>query len=82
VAPRPAKKPSPGGAGLGYVAYGLIAREIKRVDSGYRCYAMSAQSSLVMQHARFASQHLFERPAFWGAAFARLKLDGAAADDE
>ena len=25
-----------GGAGLGYVAYGLIAREIERVDSGYR----------------------------------------------
>src|SRR6202161_3741399 len=36
-----------GGAGLGYVAYGLIAREIERVDSGYRS-AMSVQSSLVM----------------------------------
>jgi glutaryl-CoA dehydrogenase len=32
---------------LGYVAYGLIAREIERVDSGYRS-AMSVQSSLVM----------------------------------
>lgn len=37
-----------GGAGLGYVAYGLAAREIERVDSGYRS-AMSVQSSLVMQ---------------------------------
>jgi glutaryl-CoA dehydrogenase len=37
-----------GGAGLGYVCYGLIAREIERVDSGYRS-AMSVQSSLVMQ---------------------------------
>ncbi len=36
-----------GGAGLGYVAYGLIAREMDRVDSGYRS-AMSVQSSLVM----------------------------------
>src|SRR5258708_34707293 len=37
-----------GGAGLGYVAYGLITREIERVDSGYRS-AMSGQSSVVMQ---------------------------------
>ncbi|MFV0662917.1 acyl-CoA dehydrogenase [Denitromonas sp.] len=36
-----------GGAGLSYVAYGLIAREIERVDSGYRSM-MSVQSSLVM----------------------------------
>jgi len=36
-----------GGAGLGYVSYGLIARAIERVDSGYRS-AMSVQSSLVM----------------------------------
>ncbi len=36
-----------GGAGFGYVVYGLIAREIERVDSGYRS-AMSAQSSLIM----------------------------------
>ncbi len=36
-----------GGAGLGYVAYGLIARELERVDSGYRS-VMSVQSSLVM----------------------------------
>lgn len=36
-----------GGAGLSYVVYGLIAREVERVDSGYRS-AMSVQSSLVM----------------------------------
>jgi glutaryl-CoA dehydrogenase len=36
-----------GGAGLGYVPYGLVAREVERVDSGYRS-AMSVQSSLVM----------------------------------
>ena len=37
-----------GGAGLGYVAAGLITRELERVDSGFRS-AMSVQSSLVMQ---------------------------------
>jgi glutaryl-CoA dehydrogenase len=36
-----------GGAGLGYVSYGLVARAVERVDSGYRS-AMSVQSSLVM----------------------------------
>lgn len=36
-----------GGAGLNYVAYGLIAREVEYVDSGYRSM-MSVQSSLVM----------------------------------
>ena len=36
-----------GGAGAGYVSYGLIVREIERVDSGYRSL-MSVQSSLVM----------------------------------
>ncbi len=36
-----------GGSGFGYVTYGLIAREVERVDSGYRS-AMSVQSSLVM----------------------------------
>ncbi len=39
--------PEFGGAGLGYVSYGLIARAVERVDSGYRS-AMSVQSSLVM----------------------------------
>ena len=39
--------PDYGGAGLGYVSYGLIARAVERVDSGYRS-ACSVQSSLVM----------------------------------
>ena len=36
-----------GGAGMGYVSYGLVAREIERVDSGFRSM-MSVQGSLVM----------------------------------
>jgi glutaryl-CoA dehydrogenase len=36
-----------GGAGAGYVSYGLVARELERVDSGYRSM-VSVQSSLVM----------------------------------
>ena len=36
-----------GGPGLNYVSYGLIAREVERVDSGYRS-AISVQNSLVM----------------------------------
>ncbi len=36
-----------GGAGMNYVCYGLVAREVERVDSGYRSM-MSVQSSLVM----------------------------------
>ncbi|MBJ21875.1 MAG: acyl-CoA dehydrogenase [bacterium] len=39
--------PQYGGANISHVAYGLIAREVERVDSGYRS-AMSVQSSLVM----------------------------------
>ncbi|MES2698426.1 MAG: acyl-CoA dehydrogenase [Pseudomonadota bacterium] len=39
--------PEYGGSGASYVAYGLVAREIERVDSGYRSMA-SVQSSLVM----------------------------------
>ncbi|WP_339704000.1 acyl-CoA dehydrogenase [uncultured Sphingosinicella sp.] len=39
--------PEYGGAGFGYVAYGLIAREVEAIDSGYRSM-MSVQSSLVM----------------------------------
>src|ERR1700728_1206699 len=42
-----AGRPEYGAAGLGYVCYGLIAREVERVDSGFRS-AMSVQSSLVM----------------------------------
>ena len=41
-----------GGAGTNYVSYGLVAREVERIDSGYRS-AMSVQSSLVM-HPIFA----------------------------
>ncbi|HVL59687.1 MAG TPA: acyl-CoA dehydrogenase [Burkholderiaceae bacterium] len=43
----PTIPPEYGGPGLNYVCYGLIAREIERVDSGYRSM-MSVQSSLVM----------------------------------
>jgi len=43
----PTLPPAYGGAGLGYVGYGLIAREVERVDSGFRSM-MSVQSSLVM----------------------------------
>lgn len=39
--------PQYGGAGASYVSYGLIAREVERVDSGYRSM-MSVQSSLVI----------------------------------
>ncbi len=42
-----ASLPEPWGSGASYVSYGLIAREVERVDSGYRS-AMSVQSSLVM----------------------------------
>jgi glutaryl-CoA dehydrogenase len=48
--------PEYGGAGLSYVCYGLIAREIERVDSGFRSM-MSVQSSLVMTPIeRFGSE--------------------------
>src|SRR5690349_6232994 len=43
----PTIPPEYGGAGMSYVCYGLIAREIERVDSGYRSM-FSVQSSLVM----------------------------------
>ena len=43
----PTLSPTYGGPGLNYVSYGLIAREIERVDSGFRSM-MSVQSSLVM----------------------------------
>ena len=43
----PTIPPEYGGAGLNYVSYGLIAREVERVDSGFRSM-MSVQSSLVM----------------------------------
>ncbi len=60
-----------GGAGLGYVAYGLVAREVERVDSGYRS-AMSVQSSLVM-HPIFAYGSEEQRQKFLpGLAQGRL----------
>ena len=43
----PTIAPEYGGPGLNYIAYGLIAREVERVDSGYRSM-FSVQSSLVM----------------------------------
>jgi glutaryl-CoA dehydrogenase len=43
----PTLPPEYGGPGLSYVSYGLIAREVERIDSGYRSM-MSVQSSLVM----------------------------------
>ena len=50
-----------GCAGVSYVAYGLIAREVERVDSGYRS-AFSVQSSLVMYPIwAFGSEDLRER---------------------
>ncbi len=50
-----------GGAGVSYTAYGLIARELERVDSGYRSFC-SVQSSLVMYpiHA-FGTEELKKR---------------------
>ncbi|WP_223476604.1 acyl-CoA dehydrogenase [Oricola indica] len=47
-----------GGVGASYVAYGLVAREVERVDSGYRSM-MSVQSSLVMYpiHAYGSEEH-------------------------
>lgn len=50
-----------GGAGLNYVSYGLIAREVERVDSGYRSM-MSVQSSLVMLPIhRFGTEAMREK---------------------
>ncbi len=43
----PTIAPEYGGSGLNYVCYGLVAREVERVDSGFRSM-MSVQSSLVM----------------------------------
>src|SRR5579863_6568413 len=62
-----------GGAGVSHVAYGLIAREIEAIDSGYRS-AMSVQSSLVMYpiHA-FGSEDQKRR---WLPAMARGEAVG------
>jgi glutaryl-CoA dehydrogenase len=62
-----------GGAGLDYVSYGLVARAVERVDSGYRS-AMSVQSSLVMYpiHA-YGSEEQRRR---WLPGLARGELIG------
>ena len=62
-----------GGAGLDYVSYGLVARAVERVDSGYRS-AMSVQSSLVMHpiHA-YGSEEQRRR---WLPGLARGELIG------
>lgn len=49
-----------GCAGVSSVAYGLVAREVERIDSGYRS-AMSVQSSLVMHPISACNSSLFER---------------------
>ena len=50
-----------GGVGASYVSYGLVAREVERVDSGYRSM-MSVQSSLVMYPIQaFGSEELKQR---------------------
>ncbi|MEZ5823676.1 MAG: acyl-CoA dehydrogenase [Geminicoccaceae bacterium] len=62
-----------GGAGASYVTYGLVAREIERVDSGYRS-AMSVQSSLVM-HPIYAYGDETQRKR-WLPGLAKGKLVG------
>lgn len=53
--------PEYGGSGVSYTAYGLIARELERVDSAYRSFC-SVQSSLVMYPIhRFGSEELKQR---------------------
>ena len=57
----PTVAPQYGGAGLNYVCYGLVAREVERVDSGFRSM-MSVQSSLVMVPIEtFGSEELKQR---------------------
>ena len=63
---------SHGCAGVGYVAYGLIAREVERVDSGYRS-AFSVQSSLVMYPIWGARLRGPEGPFPAEAAFRRVR---------
>jgi glutaryl-CoA dehydrogenase len=60
-----------GGLGAGYVAYGLIAREVERVDSGYRSM-MSVQSSLVMYPIRAYGSEAQRKRYLPGLATGRL----------
>jgi glutaryl-CoA dehydrogenase len=62
-----------GGAGLNYVSYGLVAREVERVDSGYRS-AMSVQSSLVMHPIHAYGSEAQKRK--WLPGLARGELIG------
>ncbi|HEX8621841.1 MAG TPA: acyl-CoA dehydrogenase [Allosphingosinicella sp.] len=62
-----------GGAGLNYVSYGLVAREVERVDSGYRS-AMSVQSSLVMHPINAYGSE--EQKRKWLPGLARGELIG------
>lgn len=74
--------PEYGGAGASHVAYGLLAREVERIDSGYRS-AMSVQSSLVMHpiHA-FGSEEQRRRylpklaTGEWVGCFGLTEADG------
>ena len=61
-----------GGAGLNHVCYGLIAREVERVDSGYRS-AMSVQSSLVMHPIHAYGSEMQKQKYMPGLATGRLK---------
>jgi glutaryl-CoA dehydrogenase len=61
-----------GGAGSSYVAYGLVAREVERVDSGYRSM-MSVQSSLVM-HPIYAFGSEAQRQKYLPALAAGEKI--------
>lgn len=65
-----------GCAGTSYVAYGLIAREVERVDSGYRS-VMSVQSSLVMHPINTAQQPRRRStcPGLVSATFSPFVLD-------
>jgi glutaryl-CoA dehydrogenase len=65
--------PEYGGAGLNYVSYGLVAREVERVDSGYRS-AMSVQSSLVMHPINAYGSE--EQKRKWLPGLARGELIG------
>lgn len=78
----PTVSPDYGGAGVNHVAYGLIAREIESVDSGYRS-AMSVQSSLVMYPIEaFGTEEQKERylpklaSGEWVGCFGLTEADG------
>lgn len=66
-----------GCAGVSSVAYGLVAREVERIDSGYRS-AMSVQSSLVMHPISVYSLHpVGGKVADWSPRNRRLRLEAA-----